>query len=476
MTELTPQELAHRGSQFFRQRKFGAAARCFSRAIEAEPHAASNYCNLSACKLELGDHAEAARLAGRALELDPRMAAAHANRADAQRLAGKLEDAVRDYRAALQREPGNPVVLNKAGACLQLLERHDAARKHFEAALRIAPGFGLARLNLGLLDIVAGRPGPALEHVHAAMKSGNLDPESATVAKTAIQELGEHQRIQPSLDAALEARAPSLLLDTLGKTPARLLKPHAPTVQWLDDVAASCRRLPAEANDLGYEADTTHLLYLEACAHARFESDADTMAHTLQKIQGGRAELEGATGRKVQPLYAACRERQASEAATDSVTEFEAWIRYWHATLVQGHSEAYPGQFKLVPNVLGVRDLLNSSPPGTVAGTVRHLASDIWTGIPPGVPRAVFLLLAIIEIHPFQDGNGRTGRFLMNRELEQCGLGPIPVFPSERKPYIGALINARQKRDAGIMFENLVAMRRTTDQRLTELNHAVARL
>lgn len=476
MTEPSPQELAHRGNQFFRQRKFGAAARCFSRAIEAEPDAASNYCNLSACKLELGDYAEAARLAGHALELDPSMAAAHANRADALRLAGKLEDAVRDYRAALQRQPGNPVVLNKAGACLQLLERHDAARKHFEAALRIAPGFGLARLNLGLLDIVAGRPGPALEHVHAAMKSGNLDPESAAVAKTAIGELREHQRIQSSLDAALAARSPKPLVEALPGPGAGTAKADRPTVEWLDALAQSCQSLPKQSDDLRYQADMTHLVFLEACAHARLEADPESMARTWASLQGGHEDIQAESGRRIRSLYEACRERRSHAEGLESPREIEAFIRYWHATLAEGHPEAYPGQYKPVPNVIGVRDLIDSTPPGKVAGTVRYLASQCWPAVPPGIPRAVFLLLAIIQIHPFQDGNGRTARFLMNRELELVGLAGIPVFQSARAGYVEALIAARRQRDARVMYENLVAMHEKVDQLLERFNHAVARL
>lgn len=43
------------------------------------------------------------------------------------------------------------------------------------------------------------------------------------------------------------------------------------------------------------------------------------------------------------------------------------------------------------------------------------------------------------SIHPFQDGNGRTGRILMNYFLEQAGYPPIAIKASLRSEYLQAL-------------------------------------
>lgn len=60
------------------------------------------------------------------------------------------------------------------------------------------------------------------------------------------------------------------------------------------------------------------------------------------------------------------------------------------------------------------------------------------------------------SIHPFIDGNGRTGRLLMNFELMQYGYPPINVKFSDRKRYYDAFDSYSRNQDAKPMI-NLIA-------------------
>lgn len=53
----------------------------------------------------------------------------------------------------------------------------------------------------------------------------------------------------------------------------------------------------------------------------------------------------------------------------------------------------------------------------------------------------------LVTIHPFDDGNGRTARLLMNLLLVRGGYVPVPVRPEDRQEYREALKTAQLAQD-----------------------------
>ena len=72
------------------------------------------------------------------------------------------------------------------------------------------------------------------------------------------------------------------------------------------------------------------------------------------------------------------------------------------------------------------------------------------------IERVARFHLEFESIHPFIDGNGRTGRLLMNFELMQNGDPPINVKFSDRKRYYDAFDSYSRNQDATPMT-NLIA-------------------
>lgn len=74
-----------------------------------------------------------------------------------------------------------------------------------------------------------------------------------------------------------------------------------------------------------------------------------------------------------------------------------------------------------------------------------------WLGPVTATPETAFTAhLRLVDIHPFNDGNGRTARLLMNLILIRGGYPPISVRPEDRRDYIRSL----QQSQAGLGTES----------------------
>lgn len=117
----------------------------------------------------------------------------------------------------------------------------------------------------------------------------------------------------------------------------------------------------------------------------------------------------------------------------------------------------------------------------------------------PSLPEELARLHSTFEqIHPFLDGNGRTGRLLLNLVLVRLGHPPVIIFKRQRDAYLTAMQRADQgdygalgELIARAMYDNLnrfivpnvagparivpLAALTTTDLSLTALRHAARR-
>ena len=82
----------------------------------------------------------------------------------------------------------------------------------------------------------------------------------------------------------------------------------------------------------------------------------------------------------------------------------------------------------------------------------------------------------LVDIHPFNGGNGRTARLLMNLLLIRGDYPPVAVRPQDRLRYLQALQEAQAGRGdepfQRLLYERLDA---TLDEYLVALNNALPR-
>lgn len=124
-----------------------------------------------------------------------------------------------------------------------------------------------------------------------------------------------------------------------------------------------------------------------------------------------------------------------------SATEMIDILKLRHQILMAERPDKHPGTFKRRPNKAGSTTFVS---PDMVEGTLVQ-GFGVYQQLPPGLQRALFIHFAVAECHPFDDGNGRLARLMMNAELVASDLHKIIVPSVHRESYLNGMRQATQR-------------------------------
>ncbi len=155
--------------------------------------------------------------------------------------------------------------------------------------------------------------------------------------------------------------------------------------------------------------------------------------------------LEGITvgGKSLREHFEATNHRDAILYVEDIVSKAEAlseWqIRNIHRLVLKGIDGDEAGQYRRENVVIAGA---STTPPDFLHLPAEMAALMGWyetaETLHP-VERAAELHTRFVKIHPFVDGNGRTGRLLLNFELMKTGYPPAIIRKEDRLAYYDAL-------------------------------------
>ncbi len=125
--------------------------------------------------------------------------------------------------------------------------------------------------------------------------------------------------------------------------------------------------------------------------------------------------------------------------------DFLVWLKNVNALVMQARLDKSPGQWKEKRNMAGnTLFVLPEQVPATLAEGFARI--DALTD---PVARALMTMFVVSEVHPFQDGNGRTARLAMNCVLTDAGVCRIIIPTVYREDYLLPLKRLTNDRDAG---------------------------
>jgi Fic family protein len=144
----------------------------------------------------------------------------------------------------------------------------------------------------------------------------------------------------------------------------------------------------------------------------------------------------------------------------DRPQQFLDVLRDRHRTMMQERPDMRPGMFKVVPNQAGETLFVD---PSLVESTLTEgLRRLVFLDRP--FQRAVYMMFLISEVHPFDDGNGRLARAMMNAELVSQGERRILIPTAYRIDYMGALRRLSRRDDPIVLVRALDRAQDFTDR------------
>lgn len=137
-------------------------------------------------------------------------------------------------------------------------------------------------------------------------------------------------------------------------------------------------------------------------------------------------------------VYKQVSDLQEMSVTPSTATELLARLQQRHFDIMKQRVDKRPGLFKERTNKAGSSVFVL---PEEVVGTLTR-AFEIYQALPKGLERAIFMQFMISECHPFDDGNGRLSRIMMNSELHAAQLHKIIVPTVHRDSYLNGLRQA----------------------------------
>ncbi len=142
-----------------------------------------------------------------------------------------------------------------------------------------------------------------------------------------------------------------------------------------------------------------------------------------------------------------------------SADELYSILQSRHSILLSGRPHLNPGMFKTVNNRAGGTEFVDYH---LVKGTLSY-GFKFYSALKDPFARAIFMMFMISEVHPFNDGNGRVSRIMMNAELVKADQTRIIVPTVYREDYLLALRKLSRGQSPDAYINVMVKLQKFSD-------------
>jgi len=180
----------------------------------------------------------------------------------------------------------------------------------------------------------------------------------------------------------------------------------------------------------------THFSFFEAY-FSNYIEGTEFELEEAQEIIFNNLQLPNRSGdtHDIRGTFAIVNNQQELKRTPQSYEELQTLLQERHLTLLKGRPDKNPGKFKTRANRAGNTSFVE---PVLVKGTLKK-AIEPYMALTHPLAKAMFMMFVVSEVHPFEDGNGRIARIMMNAELVKANLQRIIIPTIYREDYLLAL-------------------------------------
>lgn len=140
--------------------------------------------------------------------------------------------------------------------------------------------------------------------------------------------------------------------------------------------------------------------------------------------------------------------RREMRRTPHSANELIEILQERHRIMMAARPDRDPGMFKMKNNHAGDSHFVDYT---LVRGTLAR-GFEYYRALESPFARALFMLFMVSEVHPFNDGNGRISRIMMNSELVSADQSKIIIPTVFRDDYINSLRRLTRRSDPSVFI------------------------
>ena len=178
--------------------------------------------------------------------------------------------------------------------------------------------------------------------------------------------------------------------------------------------------------------------------------DAYRIIETGQPMPARNADSHDVLG--TFQIVASRREMRRTPNTADELIEI---LQDRHRIMMAARPDRNPGMFKMQNNHAGDSHFVDCT---LVRGTLIK-GFDFYRALKSPFAKALFILFMISEVHPFNDGNGRISRIMMNAELVHADQSKIIIPTVFREDYLNGLRRLTRKGDPSVIIKAISRVR-----------------